>query len=231
MNKTNLSAQAPQLDPEQVAIFLSENPTFFLKNEHLLADLYLPHASGEAVSLLERQVSILRERNIEMRKRTNELLEQGQKNDVLFNKTKKLMLDLLDAKSINDLSVKLSSFCENEFQVDKVQFTLIANDETHRATEVLVLAENEVKLNMPNLTKSTGSISGSFRDEELAFLFNNQPQQIQSAIVKPILIANQARAFLALGSNDPRYFNAGMDTLFLDFIADVIARLIPKFIK
>lgn len=231
MSKLNVSAQVSELDPEQVAAFLSENSTFFLKNEHLLADLYLPHASGEAVSLLERQVSILRERNIEMRKRTNDLLEQGQKNDVLFNKTKKLVLDTLDAKSINDLSVKLAKFCEKEFQVDKVQFTLIANDETHRATEVLVLAENEVRLNMLNLIQSPESISGSFRDEELAFLFNNQPQQIQSAIVKPVFINRQARAFLALGSNDPRYFNAGMDTLFLDFIADVVARLIPRFIK
>jgi len=48
---------------EQVAAFLSANPDFFLDHQELLANLTLPHQSGEAVSLLERQVSVLRERS------------------------------------------------------------------------------------------------------------------------------------------------------------------------
>jgi uncharacterized protein YigA (DUF484 family) len=229
--KVNMAADVTDISSEQVANFLSENPTFFLKNEHLLADLYLPHASGEAVSLLERQVSILRERNIDMRKRANELLEQGHRNDTLFQKTKSLVLDLLDAKSINDLSVRLANFCEKEFQVDKVQLSLIANPETYRATETRVVAEAEVNLQMPSLLKNNESISGVFREEEFSFLFNKQANNIQSAIVKPIFIEQKARAFLSLGSDDARYFSAGMDTLFLNFIADVLGRIIPRFIK
>jgi hypothetical protein len=226
-----MSTEISELTGEQVASFLTENPTFFLKNEQLLTDLYLPHASGEAVSLLERQVSILRERNIDMRKRNGEMLEQGERNDVLFKKTRLLVLDLLDARSINDLATRLSAFCEKEFQVDKVDFSLVANTDTHRATQHRVLAEAEIGRSMPGLLTSRECISGTFREDELAFLFNKQQQGLKSAIVMPIYIDASIRGFLALGSNDARYFNARMDTLFLNFIGEVVARVIPRFIK
>ena len=65
---------ADPLDPEQVANYLQQHPAFFVDHQDLLGDLFLPHESGPAVSLVERQVSILRERNIDMRNRLSKLL-------------------------------------------------------------------------------------------------------------------------------------------------------------
>lgn len=220
-----------KLSAEQVSQFLTENPTFFLKQEHLLADLYLPHASGEAVSLLERQVSILRDRNIETRKRLNDMLEQGQRNDALFQKTRALVLDMLESRSLDDLNQRLVKCCLREFQVDKVQFSLIDNPENYRNTQIRVAPSAEAEKSMPTLGKAKQCISGIFREDELQFLFAGRQSNTASAIVLPIQINHQLQAILVLGSDDAHYFKAGMDTLFLGFIGDVIARLLPRFLK
>ena len=218
-----------ELTSEQVSLFLAENPSFFLKHEHLLADLYLPHASGEAVSLLERQVSLLRERNIDMRKRYNELIKQGERNDVLFNKTRVLVLNLLESKSLNDLSKRLVDYCSQEFQVDKVQFSLFANPDLYRTSQCRVVSMAEVTDTMPSLVSTPECVSGVFREDEFKFLFAGNHGGIASAIVLPIHIDSSVSGILALGSSDAHYFKAGMDTLFLKFIGDVIARLLPRF--
>jgi uncharacterized protein YigA (DUF484 family) len=214
---------------EQVVRFLTENPTFFLKQESLLADLYLPHPSGEAVSLLERQVAVLRDRNMEMRKRYNDMIEQGERNDILFQKTRTLVLNLLESKSLNDLSGRLKEYCEREFQVDLVQFTVFGSPDAFRTSQCRVLPQPEAERVMPALFTSPVCISGIFRPEELKFLFAGQQGEIASGIALPIRNSERTLGMLALGSLDAHYFRAGMDTLFLTFIGDVIARILPRF--
>ncbi len=220
---------ASGLSEEQVSEYLTQNPTFFLQHENVLADMFLPHASGEAVSLLERQVSLLRERNIETRKRLSEMLEQGQRNDVLFQKTRALILALLETRSMNDLAGELKRYCIDEFQVDAAELTLVANDQTHKVNQCQVLAEKEIEMAMPMLLKSKEAISGVFRTEELELLFAKSINGIESASAMPIIFENKLVAVLSLGSQDAAYFSNGMDTLFLSFIADVLARLLPKY--
>ena len=219
-----------ELSAEQVNQYLLENPNFFLKHESLLADLLLPHASGEAVSLLERQVSILRDRNIETRKRLNAMLEEGQRNDALFNKTRRLVLDMLSAKSLDDLSLRVKRCCTEEFQVDQVQFSLVDNPEQYRSLQTRILAPDDVEQQMPVLINHKETISGVFRTDELQFLFAGEQADIASAIILPIRTNDQLKALLILGSDDPHYFKAGMDTLFLSFIGDVMSRLLARFI-
>ena len=57
--KNNLAISA-----DDVASYLRENPDFFTDRDGLLAEMTVPHESGKAISLLERQVKILRERSI-----------------------------------------------------------------------------------------------------------------------------------------------------------------------
>ena len=63
------SPTRPQSDSETITIredqvvgYLRRNPDFFARHDDLLAEISLPHDSGSAISLLERQVNILRER-------------------------------------------------------------------------------------------------------------------------------------------------------------------------
>ena len=57
-----MSSELP--NAEQVAAYLRAHKDFFVEHEALLADITIPHETGKAVSLVERQVVVLRERNI-----------------------------------------------------------------------------------------------------------------------------------------------------------------------
>ena len=223
-----MSTDTTTITAAQVADYLENHPDFFLKHEQLLGDIFLPHASGSAVSLFERQVKILRERNIDTRKRLADMLEQGQRNDILFNKTRSLILNLLDSKSLDDLSQRITEFCEKEFQVDRVLLSVFATSRLHSGASCRIVSITDAENSMPGIIYATDCVSGSFRPEELRFLFANT-DNLASAIVLPIRTNDKAAAMLALGSEDPHYFKAGMDTLFLKFIGDVITRLLPRF--
>lgn len=93
---TEQNQNKPQLpDAESVAAYLSAHPEFFVDHDELIPDLRIPHLQGGAVSLVERQVKLLRERNIEMRHRLSHLMDVARDNDRLFDKTRRLVLDLL----------------------------------------------------------------------------------------------------------------------------------------
>ena len=86
---SSTAPETPLLNDEDVATYLRQNTDFFINKPSLLADLTLPHERGGAISLVERQVSILRERNMDMRHRLTHLIDNARINDVLFEKTKK----------------------------------------------------------------------------------------------------------------------------------------------
>ena len=64
---------AIDLNPKDVEEFLRAHPNFLQDRPGLLAVLNLPHGGDGAVSLVERQVSVLRQRNIVSRQQINEL--------------------------------------------------------------------------------------------------------------------------------------------------------------
>jgi len=75
------------------------------------------------------------------------------------------------------------------------------------------------------------------RPVEQDFLFRHASGKVKSAAV--LSVKDPARrgssrgqiALLAIGSDDENYFQPGMGTLFIGFIADVLARLLPPKLK
>jgi uncharacterized protein YigA (DUF484 family) len=76
------------VDDDDIRDFLVEHPDYLQKNPELLSLLQIPHASGAAVSLVERQVSVLRERNVDLRHRLRDLGAIARDNDQLFADTR-----------------------------------------------------------------------------------------------------------------------------------------------
>ena len=68
---------------EVVHSYLVSNPDFFERHGELLGSLRLPHAAGGAVSLVERQVSVLRQKDLQLERKLKELLEVARANDLL----------------------------------------------------------------------------------------------------------------------------------------------------
>ena len=62
------STQPSSLTDEEVIQFLSEDPDFFQRNPDFLQSLYIPHEKGTAISLVEKQINLLREKNAALEK-------------------------------------------------------------------------------------------------------------------------------------------------------------------
>ena len=85
---------------EDVAAWLKATPDFFMDHADVFSAMRIPHPQGgHAISMVERQLISLRERNTQLEKQLSELIGYGQHNDGLIEKLHRLTLALLRAPS------------------------------------------------------------------------------------------------------------------------------------
>jgi uncharacterized protein len=219
-----------EVTEDDVAQYLRNHTGFFLKRDDLLMELQLSHPSGGAVSLLERQVSLLRERNMDVRSRLNHLLDNARSNDQLFDKTKRLVLSLLEAQGLDAIVNTFTRGLLSDFSMDFASFTLIGNPQLHRNTASRMVPVDNAYQQIPGLLKSNHATCGVLRAEELSFLFAEQASLVGSAAVVPLSVGNPL-GVIAIGSRDAQYFRSSMGTMFLSYIAEVLSRILPRYLK
>ena len=93
------AAPAPDATPGPAAVarYLAAHPEFFNQHPELLRTLEIPHSTGQAVSLWERQIAALREEIDRMRGRFDELIEQARLNELVIRRIHHLALELMNA--------------------------------------------------------------------------------------------------------------------------------------
>lgn len=213
---------------DEVARYLKEHPDFFVDRDNLLADLTLPHESGGAVSLLERQVTILRERSIDLRQRLNGLLDNARYNDQLFHVTRHLILTLLDEDNPQQIISVTEANLSTQPGIDAC--TLILTDDSilpHSAPSRHADREN-MRQRFPSLFRQRHVVCQQVDEEVAALLFPEHNKRVRSAALCPVRYDNQVVGILALGNHSREHFSDDMDTLFLDFIADVLGTLLGR---
>lgn len=229
MNDKQAPTLADPLDPEQIAAYLQQHPDFFVARQELLGDLFLPHESGPAVSLVERQVSILRERNMDMRHRLSKLLDNARDNDKLFDKTKRLVLTLLEGQDFADIIDALHYCFDREFGIHFTSMIVFGNIDKVPSSQARVVTLAEARDHLGTLLKNNRAMCGTLGKKELAFIFGKHADEIGSVATVP-LIHGATFGLLAIGNRDPQYYRSSMGTLFLGYIAEVLNRLLPKYL-
>ncbi|WP_263143950.1 DUF484 family protein [Pseudomonas sp. RIT-PI-AD] len=223
---TDQRQDPPQpLDSEAVAAYLRQHPEFFVDHEELIPELRIPHLPGAAVSLVERQVKLLRERNIDMRHRLSQLMDVARDNDRLFDKTRRLVLDLLDAGSLEEVVSLVEDSLRHEFQVPFVSLILFSENALGVGRSV---SSAEAHQAVGGLLAGGKTICGVLRAHELEFLFGQEERdQVGSAAV--VSLSHQGQhGLLAIGSPDPQHYKSTLGTLFLGYIAEVLSRVLPR---
>lgn len=213
---------------EQVLAYLARHPDFFLRHEAILAELELPHRSGTAVSLVERQVTLLRERNIDSRQRLTRLLDTARENDELFTKTRRLILALLEADSLERLAQVLVLGLRREFDVEHARLLLIEDAASHWQHGGERIAREAAEAALNGVMRQDKPVSGPLRPQARETLFGAQGDNVLSSVVVTVAHAHPI-AIVALGSSDARRFHGEMGTMFMELIGDVLQRLLPRF--
>ncbi|MDB3966211.1 DUF484 family protein [Porticoccaceae bacterium] len=215
---------------DMVREFLRDNPRFLDDNPDILESLSLPHNSGNAVSLVERQVGVMRDRNKEMRNRLDNMLATAHDNDLLFEKTKRLVLNLLEAKNLPAMVETIYDSLGKDFEIDFYSLTLLGDEKSLPRTMARVASVEKANEQVSTLIGSNRAICGVLREEEMTFLFGEKGLQVGSVAAVPLRY-NNLYGILAIGNADPNFYKSSMGTLFLSYIAEVVNRILPKHLS
>ena len=215
---------------EQVAQYLQENPDFFINRDSLLAEITLPHESGKAISLLERQVKVLRERSIESRHTLNTLLENAKYNDQLFNVTRALILALLMENDVSQIASATEANLNTQPGIDASSVILFSSDDLNNVENTRIESADFLHDVFPTLIRDRKTLCKNIEKQTANFLFPHYGTGVRSVALCPIG-RDRMLGVLAIGNKAQDYFNADLDTMFLDFIGEVLESIILRKIN
>tara|TARA_B110000259_G_scaffold82539_1_gene96410 strand:+ start:2102 stop:2788 length:687 start_codon:yes stop_codon:yes gene_type:complete len=210
--------------------FLRDNPDFLDKNTDILETMVLPHNSGKAVSLVERQVGVLRDRNKEMRSRLDNMLQTAKDNDLLFEKTKRLVLNLLEAKTLGSLVEAVYDSLGKDYGIEFYSLTLLGDEKKLPRTMARVATTEKANDRVGTLIGANRAVCGILREDEMMFLFGERGRQVGSVAAVPLRY-DSLYGILAVGNRDPNFYKSSMGTLFLSYIAEILNRVLPNHLK
>lgn len=215
----------------KIARYLRTYPDFFTRHLDLLEILRLPHPCHPAVSLVERQLLLLREQNAELRKKFKELVAVARDNDCLSKRMQNLALTLIEARRLDDLLQGVKSVLRDHFNADFVALRLagcpvetdaILDEQEFVAAGSLASFEPVFRAGRP--------LCGNFSGEQARILFQEAAPEVASAALVP-LRGIDWQGILAVGSRDARRFYPGMGTLFLSRMGELIAHALQPYLR
>src|SRR5690348_6319615 len=95
------------LSDDQVAAFLAAHADFFDNHPDVLEEMVVHHSSGKAVSLIEKQVERLRDRNHVLQNRLKALLDTARENESRVLHLQDLAAALIVARNLPDVFAAL----------------------------------------------------------------------------------------------------------------------------
>lgn len=233
-----------------VAAWLRGHPDFFTRQRELTESLRVPHPCQPAVSLLEYQNRLLRERNQRLHDKLLELVAIARDNDRLAERVQRLALNLLEAPGEpNELLHGIKAILRDEFNADRAAVCLVAPAAIRSRIAAEFLCSEALGL-FEELFRNGQPQCGRLRPEQSTILFGYSAPRIASAALIPLgcgagdsasrmvpatlipLDKCEWRGLLALGSWDSERFHAGVGTLFLERAGQLVsqalqARLLP----
>lgn len=209
-----------------VANYLLSHPDFFERHLPLLRRMQIPHQSGgSTISLVERQVAVLRQRNDELESRLTELVEVAKANNKLVDHIHELAVAFIRTSGSDARLEVLESALREKFNAERavlVLFTNHAHPEATRPGFVKLIDRNDPLLkSFSTFLRSARARCGPLRDRQKEFLFDNEADSIASAAMVPI--GEGAKyGFLTVGSKDPNQFHPGQRVDFLGRLGELV---------
>ncbi len=221
------------ISEELINDYLKLHPDYFERHPALLSALQLPHAAGGAVSLVARQVSVLRQKDLKLERRLKDLIEVARANDVLSAKIHALALQLLSAADLARTIAAVEEAVRSGFGADQSVLVLFgdpdgfANVASGRFLRAIDREDASLKP-FHTFLASGNPRCGQARDTQLEFLFRDDAGDIGSVALIPL--GNKSdTGFLAIGSADSNRFHPGMSMDFLARVGDLVAAALARY--
>jgi uncharacterized protein YigA (DUF484 family) len=234
MSSNQVRGMAAETAEEQVAAqFLQRHPDFFERHPQLLARMRLQHPrNGATVSLIERQVEVLREKQQSQEQKLAEFVRVARANNLLAEKVHHFTRRLLRTRNRAQALSEIEASLREDFETFTAVLLLVgaqptAAPESPGRFVAYVAAEDPAYRSFEALFAAGKPRCGQIRDTQREFLFGAEAPDMGSVALVP-LGTQPASGLLALGSVDRERFHPGMSTEFLarmgELITDALSR-------
>lgn len=209
---------------QKILEYIQDNPNFFEKHPDALDGLTIQHNVYGSVSLVERQILNLREREANYKQQISEMVETAHSNSELLMKSTDLTVGLIHSSSEQELFDILQKHFKQNFSFDDCKIWLFEPQ-----GELTGVKYSDLKM-IQQLTDqifiSNEPVCGRVTDS-IAQVFEGN-KELESYAIIPIGESAQ-KAIVAIGSKDANLFTADLGTLFLRMIGDVVEACLAKY--
>jgi len=213
--------QQTVLSEEQVAEYLQQQPDFFQRHLDLLEQMHIPHASGNAISLIAKQLELFRVRHQEQENQLTALIDIARENDSAFNRMHELTLAMLEANSLEEAIANLTEVLAECFVTDFVAIKIIKQYPESPLSNIFVRQDDAGLKHFSTELESNQSKCGRPTLAQARFLFADNAAEVKSCAIIPMAFT-QLQGLLAIGSRDEGRFHYSMGSLFLTQMSEVI---------
>ena len=221
---------ASPLNAQQVADWLAAHPAFFTQNPQLVADLVLQHDSGKAISLLEKQIQVLRQRNGHALAQLTELIGAARDNEVRLARLHHLACTLASAASLTEVCEAVQHSLQQDFTLPGVCLALSGDIETGCVRSLS--AEPALAELLNNVLRFGQPEYGPMEANRAQVLFPDLPQDLPTVARIPLRPHNRQTAIgvLAIGTFEAERLPPATGDYFVLQVAQLVAAACGRFV-
>lgn len=207
------------LSEREVVAYLQQHPDLLQKHEALLESMQVPHNAGSGmVSLIERQVEVLREKNRQQEDRLLVLINNARINEELTEKLHRYSLLLSSTESIEELIQGAAENLQQLFNIDAVSVHIKPEFQSDNI-QISNLSEKSYGAILDTLGNDSCSCHNELDDELMVSLFGDKSSTIKSCALLALDTPHRI-GFIALGSSDQDRFSPQKGTLILSRLSE-----------
>ena len=226
-----IDTSKPKISREDVARYLRTHSDFFMRHSELIETLTIPHETGEAVSLVERQVEMLRSKNKELERKLHQLITVAKDNERVNRRLHALALGIVSIKGLKETLAGLQELLHADFPGTKVNirlFDVIPNTDVQNCESIERSMLKSKLIQDLFSSRRRGVAFLTKRQIESVFKIEKNKKPIRSAAAVA-LKKKEHLGVLFLGSTDANRFQSGMGTLFLGNLGEIISAKLQQF--
>lgn len=207
------------MNSEDVAHYLLNTPEFFEEHVEVLAQITLPHPhGGRTISLSERQMIALREKNKVLEKQLHDMVEFAKENDALQHKVHEFTLSLFAARDLPTLQEMINHLLRDIFSVPHVAMHLWQISPP--SMEVLMFSDEQTK-----------PVCLHQAVHDTAAWFGENTTLLHSFAYLPLHAGSVSVGMLVLASEEKQRFYPGMGTIFLQRISEAVSSALHPYLE
>lgn len=217
------------LNSEEVAEYLLHNPQFFENHADLMSRVVIPHPhGGRTISITERQMLTLRDKNKQLESKMGELMQYGEDNDAISEKMHRLGVAMIAAGTFQSVLHTLNFHLRDDFAIPHFAMRL-----WDRPKEVDELPEfTEVSEELQVFAETLGRpYCGSTSGFETSSWFGEASLQVRSQALIAMRNGGGSIGMIALGSEDAQRFYSGMGTIYLERLGEMASAALARVFR